>query len=293
MKQVKLEELTVDELLERFAEIGVAQDKAELMGEISKYNSLYSQMDDVDQELRKRGTSARLALLRLYSHPNIQVRLKAAIRTLAIAPDAARSAIGDNGEDQRLIRTFLRKGVRFVGQVREMQTSGDARTPRPEGPADGPTGAPSAAPKQAVTCRRTKDGVNLAVASVGNGPVLLRAAHWGTHIEYDLQNPLTGPLLQRLAGHFHLVRYDGRGTGLSDWSVGEISFETFLDDLKPSSTRSGSSVSYCWGCTAVPQCRSLMRCGTRSACQSWCFLAAMRKAIINGARRATPNGRRQ
>ncbi len=93
MKQVKLEELTIDELLERFAEIGVAQDKAELMGEISKYNSLYRQMDDVDQELRKRGTSARLALLRLYSHPNIQVRLKAAIRTLAIAPDAARSAL--------------------------------------------------------------------------------------------------------------------------------------------------------------------------------------------------------
>jgi DNA-binding winged helix-turn-helix (wHTH) protein/pimeloyl-ACP methyl ester carboxylesterase len=152
--------------------------------------------------------------------------------TLASRINAARSAIGDNGEDQRLIRTFLRKGVRFVGQVREMQTSGDARTPRPEGPADGPTGAPSAAPKQAVTFRRTKDGVNLAVASVGNGPVLLRAAHWGTHIEYDLQNPLTGPLLQRLAGHFHLVRYDGRGTGLSDWSVGEISFETFLDDLE-------------------------------------------------------------
>jgi DNA-binding winged helix-turn-helix (wHTH) protein len=133
--------------------------------------------------------------------------------TLASRINAARSAIGDNGEDQRLIRTFLRKGVRFVGQVREMRTSGDARTPRPEGPADGPTGAPSAAPKQAVTFRRTKDGVNLAVASVGNGPVLLRAAHWGTHIEYDLQNPLTGPLLQRLAGHFHLVRYDGAGYG--------------------------------------------------------------------------------
>jgi pimeloyl-ACP methyl ester carboxylesterase len=43
---------------------------------------------------------------------------------------------------------------------------------------------------------------------------------------------LTSPLLRRLAGHFHLVRYDGRGTGLSDWSAGEISLETFLDDLE-------------------------------------------------------------
>ena len=31
--------------------------------------------------------------------------------------NAARSAIGDNGEEQRLIRTLLRKGFRFVGAV--------------------------------------------------------------------------------------------------------------------------------------------------------------------------------
>src|SRR5262245_58467670 len=33
--------------------------------------------------------------------------------------NAARSAIGDTGEQQRLIKTFPRKGVRFVGVVRE------------------------------------------------------------------------------------------------------------------------------------------------------------------------------
>jgi TolB-like protein len=39
--------------------------------------------------------------------------------TLASRINAARSAIGDSGEDQRLIRTIPRKGVRFVGGVRE------------------------------------------------------------------------------------------------------------------------------------------------------------------------------
>jgi TolB-like protein/Tfp pilus assembly protein PilF len=39
--------------------------------------------------------------------------------TLASRINAARSAIGDSGEDQRLIRTIPRKGVRFVGAVRE------------------------------------------------------------------------------------------------------------------------------------------------------------------------------
>ena len=39
--------------------------------------------------------------------------------TLATRINAARSAIGDDGESQRLIRTLPRKGIRFVGEVRE------------------------------------------------------------------------------------------------------------------------------------------------------------------------------
>ena len=41
--------------------------------------------------------------------------------TLSSRINAARTAIGDNGTTQRLIRTLLRKGVRFVGDVREEQ----------------------------------------------------------------------------------------------------------------------------------------------------------------------------
>ena len=39
--------------------------------------------------------------------------------TLASRISAARAAIGDDGGRQRLIRTFARKGFRFVGAVRE------------------------------------------------------------------------------------------------------------------------------------------------------------------------------
>jgi len=38
--------------------------------------------------------------------------------TLTSRINAARKAIGDSGEDQKLIRTIARKGLRFVGQVR-------------------------------------------------------------------------------------------------------------------------------------------------------------------------------
>ncbi|MGB6174905.1 MAG: DUF2019 domain-containing protein [Methylocella sp.] len=100
MKPVGLEKLTVDQLVERFAEIGIAQDTAELMGEIGKFNKLYREMKEVDTELRARGEGARRALLRLYSRPNMQVRLQAAKKTLAVAPDAARRVIEEIKKSQ-------------------------------------------------------------------------------------------------------------------------------------------------------------------------------------------------
>src|SRR5260221_1506551 len=39
--------------------------------------------------------------------------------TLRTRINAARTAIGDDGDQQRLIRTLSRKGFRFVGEVRE------------------------------------------------------------------------------------------------------------------------------------------------------------------------------
>ena len=38
--------------------------------------------------------------------------------TLTSRINAARRAVNDNGEEQRLIRTVLRRGLRFVGTVR-------------------------------------------------------------------------------------------------------------------------------------------------------------------------------
>ena len=45
--------------------------------------------------------------------------------------NAARSAIGDSGEEQRLIKTLPRKGFRFVGAVREEDRLSDAAAAQP------------------------------------------------------------------------------------------------------------------------------------------------------------------
>jgi DNA-binding winged helix-turn-helix (wHTH) protein/pimeloyl-ACP methyl ester carboxylesterase len=152
--------------------------------------------------------------------------------TLSSRIAAVRHALGDSGERQCFIRTIPRKGYRFIAQVWESLEAGDGPDATPKNTA-GPTAGVSAAHlKQAVTFCRTVDGINLAVASVGCGPVLVRASHWITNIEYDWQNLVTGPLLERLAERFHLVRYDGRGFGLSDRDVPAISFQTMLYDLE-------------------------------------------------------------
>jgi DNA-binding winged helix-turn-helix (wHTH) protein len=45
--------------------------------------------------------------------------------TLDSRINAARNVVGDNGRDQRLIRTIPRKGVRFVGAVNERVNGAD------------------------------------------------------------------------------------------------------------------------------------------------------------------------
>ena len=49
--------------------------------------------------------------------------------TLTSHINAVRKAVGDSGEEQRLIRTVARKGFRFVGEVREAKISGGGRPP--------------------------------------------------------------------------------------------------------------------------------------------------------------------
>jgi len=52
--------------------------------------------------------------------------------TLTSRINAARTAIGDNGKQQKLIRTIARKGFRFVGIVSEHPTTVRVDPPRPE-----------------------------------------------------------------------------------------------------------------------------------------------------------------
>jgi pimeloyl-ACP methyl ester carboxylesterase/DNA-binding CsgD family transcriptional regulator len=79
---------------------------------------------------------------------------------------------------------------------------------------------------------KSRDGTQIAMASMGNGPPLVRAAHWLSHVEYDARSPVWMDWLDELSRHHTLIRYDQRGCGLSDWSTPRMSLEAWVEDLE-------------------------------------------------------------
>jgi class 3 adenylate cyclase len=75
--------------------------------------------------------------------------------------------------------------------------------------------------------------VNIAYQVTGNGPFdLVLVPGWFSHIELDWENPNHARFLDRLGSFARLVRFDKRGTGLSDRGVGLPDFETRMDDVR-------------------------------------------------------------
>ncbi|GHF65779.1 alpha/beta fold hydrolase [Seohaeicola zhoushanensis] len=93
--------------------------------------------------------------------------------------------------------------------------------------------------QQEVQFCTSADGTHVAWAAIGKGPPVLRAPHWLNHLEYELQSPLFGPFLDRLAADHRLVRFDQRGNGLSDWDVERISIDAMIEDMEAVVAASG------------------------------------------------------
>jgi pimeloyl-ACP methyl ester carboxylesterase len=100
---------------------------------------------------------------------------------------------------------------------------------RPE-PAALPAG--STPTRQEVRYCRTADGVRLAYSRVGTGEPLVRALGWFTNLEMEWQHDSARWFWERLAGKHCVIRYDGRGMGLSDRDVDQVSPATRLADLE-------------------------------------------------------------
>jgi class 3 adenylate cyclase len=79
---------------------------------------------------------------------------------------------------------------------------------------------------------RTPDGARLAFQVLGDGPMnLIPVGGPASHLDLEWEEPSVARTLLRYAGFCRLVRFDRRGTGLSDPAAGTPTLEQQVDDL--------------------------------------------------------------
>jgi DNA-binding winged helix-turn-helix (wHTH) protein/pimeloyl-ACP methyl ester carboxylesterase len=146
----------------------------------------------------------------------------------------ARTAIKD--EQHEIIRTFSGRGYRLSAQVTEVGAK--------ESPGLGELGQSDAEPPEApamvqrfneprIRYARTSDGVSIAYWTLGKGPPLVVMSDApSSHVRLEWHIPELRSWYERLARNHTIVRFDQRGTGLSDRDVDEFSLRSFGLDLQ-------------------------------------------------------------
>lgn len=133
-----------------------------------------------------------------------------------------RRALDDNSKEPRFIETRHRRGYRFVAPLSEAAPSRNWQL------------------EQEIRYCTTSDGVSLAYSTVGTGPCIVRVLGHFTHLEAEWEWPDMRRFWEHLAERHTVVRYDGRGIGLSDPYTGEFTEETRQRDLDAVLTAIGS-----------------------------------------------------
>jgi DNA-binding winged helix-turn-helix (wHTH) protein len=130
-----------------------------------------------------------------------------------------RKAFADNAKRPRFIETRHRRGYQFVAQVSEgaAKKAVHSRVPTPDPPV-----------------RYARSGeLSIAYQVKGSGPRdLVLISGFVSHLELDWAEPRHAHFLKRLGSFARLIRFDKRGTGLSDRPGGLPDLETRMDDVR-------------------------------------------------------------
>ena len=120
--------------------------------------------------------------------------------TISARINAARTAVGDDGARQAIIRTVPRRGFEFVAPVKTVD-----RTPERVLPA-----------RQTIRYAQSADGTGIAWSETGEGPPLVISWHHLSHLENDWNAPLLKTIMRDLSQGYRTIRFDIRGAGLSE-----------------------------------------------------------------------------
>lgn len=139
-----------------------------------------------------------------------------------------RRALGDDGRAQRLVRTQHGRGYRFTGSVVEVghEAAQEVPVPTPSPSAGRQMGAP---PPVRYT---VSDGLHIAYQVTGQGDRdLVLIPGFVSHLDLDWEDPRHAYFLDRLGSLGRLIRFDKRGTGMSDRPSGIPDLETRMHDV--------------------------------------------------------------
>jgi class 3 adenylate cyclase/pimeloyl-ACP methyl ester carboxylesterase len=90
--------------------------------------------------------------------------------------------------------------------------------------------------------------VNIAYQVTGDGPIdLVLVPGFFSHLEIDWEHPEHARFLDRLGSFARLIRFDKRGTGLSDRGIGLPDFEARMDDVRAVMDAAGSEQAVLFG----------------------------------------------
>lgn len=144
-----------------------------------------------------------------------------------------RRAVGDDGSSQHVIRTVHGRGYRFVAAVQATAESrGELRPDLAGGPVR----------------YAESDGLSIAYQVTGQGPRdIVLVAGFVSHLELDWADPRHAHFLDRLSSFGRLIRFDKRGTGLSDRPGGLPDLETRMHDVRAVMVAAGSSRAVLFG----------------------------------------------
>lgn len=134
-----------------------------------------------------------------------------------------RKALGEQANGESFIETVPRVGYRFAAPVTEAGAE----------PSSAPAASSSPAPsRQEIRFCVSPDNVRLAYATVGSGHPLVRVANCFNHLDFEWQSPIWHHWVRDVGQFCSILRYDGRGNGLSQWDAEDVSFEAWVHDLE-------------------------------------------------------------
>jgi hypothetical protein len=132
-------------------------------------------------------------------------------------------------EDASLIREI--EGLASAARTAALSSPAD---PAPDLPAQLDLSAQDElpSPRQEIRFLNARDGVRIASAICGQDPPIIRAAHWMSDLQFDLESPVWRHWIRGLSEQNTLIRYDERCCGLSSWEEAEISLDVMISDLE-------------------------------------------------------------